>query len=229
MEPIDICYTPLDLPDRPNIDIEKFLSWGKKVYPQIVKDKVISSESQFNEKYPWDTVFGCFRGDWQDSFDQEFPELAEYTYTVFNINREELASVVFLPVRPHVTGISFWHQDVDPTGFRFYIECEHHDKNPLVVRKTVAPNNHIAGLSIPLNGDHDALQKEVYKCKMTSPHQAFYINNHRAVHAPMMDVPALRIAGFVTVKKQYMDIVKERTRDLIVNSAEKFKECAILW
>lgn len=229
MEPIDICYTPLDMPERPDIDIQKFLDWAKRVYPQLAKDKAKHSEAQFNELYPWDLVFGCFDGEWQDNFDKEFPELAEYCYNAFGIRRMELATVVFLPVRPHVQGISFWHSDMDGTGFRFYLECENHDKNPLVVRKTVNPNNELAMLSISLDEDHEALQKEVYRCNMISPHQSFYINNYRAVHAPMMDVPALRIAGFVTVRPFFTEMVKKRTRDLIVRSAEKYKDYAILW
>lgn len=229
MEPIDICYTPLDVPARPNIDIQKFIEWGKSVYPQIAKYNSKNSESFIGKQYPWDLVFGCYDGKWLDDFENKFPELAEYSYKTFLIKREELNSIIFLPTRPHVKGISFWHSDVDLTGFRFYVECEHFEKNPLVIRKTVLPNNTLNGIYLQINSDDDRLQKEIYNCNMISPHQAYYINNCRAVHAPSMEVSGVRIAGFVTVKEQYSTIVRQRVRDLIVNSAEKFKDHAILW
>jgi hypothetical protein len=134
-----------------------------------------------------------------------------------------------LPIRPHVTGVSFWHSDSDITGFRYYLECEHHLENPLLMRKTIEPYEELNGVVVPFNGDDDKLQKETLVCKMTSPHQAFYLNNCRAVHAPTMFVPSLRIAGFVVPKILYEKIIRARSTDLIVNSALKFKDHAILW
>ena len=64
---------------------------------------------------------------------------------------------------------------------------------------------------------------------MTAPHQSFYLNNYRAVHAPTMNTPGIRIAGFVVPKTAYEDVVKARMKKIIVDSAEKFKEHAILW
>jgi len=229
MEINDICYTPLDIPDRPDIDIQKFLAWAKAVYPQSVKDVATSSEDKFPDDYPWDLVFGCYDGYWKNDFEKEFPELAEYSYAAFGMRRYELATVVFLPIRQHVSGISFWHSDSDITGFRYYLECENHIDNPLLVRKTVEPYDELNGIVVPFNGDDDRLQKEVYTCDMTSPHQAFYVNNCRAVHAPTVYVPGIRIAGFVVPKTMYEKIVRNRSKKMIVNSALKFKDHAILW
>jgi hypothetical protein len=229
MEPIDICYTPLDIPNRPDIDMSKFLNWVKNVYPQPCKDVAVHAEKDFNVDYTWDLVFGASDGKWQNDFDKEFPELAEYCYKAFGIYRHELATAVFLPVRETIQGVSFWHNDVDMTGFRFYLECEHHEKNPLLLRKTVEKYDQHIGIVVPLNGDDDRLQKEAHICKMTDPHMSFYLNNIRAVHAPTVYVPGIRIAGFVTVKKTFADNVLKRTRDLIVSSANKYKDHAILW
>ena len=229
MEPIDICYTPLDIPIRPNVDIEKFLAWAKSVYPQPWKETAPNAENKIKEDYPWDLVWGAYNGIWRDNFDQEFPELANYCYQAFKIHRHELEGAIFLPVRKTVSGTSFWHNDVDPTGFRFYLECQHHIENPLLLRKTKIPYIERVGISVHLNGDDDRLSQEIFNCKMIDPHMSYYLNNYRSVHALTMYVPGIRIAAFITVKKQYQRIVQKRTRDLIVSSATKFKDYAILW
>ena len=132
MQPIDICYTPLDIPKRPDVDIAKFLSWAQSVYPQSCKSKSDNAEDVIGKDYPWDLVWGAWDGIWQNNFDKEFPELAVYCYEAFKIHRHELSGAIFLPVRSSVKGVSFWHNDVDPTGFRFYLECEHYNDNPLL-------------------------------------------------------------------------------------------------
>jgi hypothetical protein len=229
MEPIDICYTPLDIPKRPDVDINKFLSWAQSAYPQSCKSKSDNAEDTIGRDYPWDLVWGAWNGVWQNNFDKEFPELAKYCYEAFSIQPHELSGAIFLPVRKSVRGVSFWHNDVDPTGFRFYLECEHYNDNPLLLRKTKLPYNNQGGIVVSLGGDDDRLQKEIYNCKMTDPHMAYYLNNFRAVHAPTVNVPGIRIAAFITIKKVFQDIVQKRTRDMIVTSAEKFKDYAVVW
>jgi hypothetical protein len=229
MEPIDICYTPLDIPIRPNIDMYKFIEWIKKIYPQPCKEINFHAEKTFGDNYTWDLVFAASGGIWQGNFNTEFPELAEYCYKAFNVNRYELNTVVFLPVRPAIKGLGFWHSDRDPTGFRFYIECENYKQNPLLIRKTVEKYNKIDTIVVPLEGDDNRLQPEIFNCKMIDPHMAYYLNNYRSVHAPMMTVPGTRIAAFITIKPAFIDIVRSRTRDMIVESAIKYKDYAILW
>lgn len=229
MESIDICYTPLDIPNRPDINILKFLSWAQSVYPQSCKTESSNAETVIGKEYPWDLVWGAYNGVWQNNFDKEFPELATYCYEAFKIRRHELGGAIFLPVRKTVRGTSFWHNDVDPTGFRFYLECEHYKENPLLLRKTKLPYDERVGITVQLNSDDDRLSQEIFNCKMIDPHMAYYLNNFRSVHAPTMNVPGVRIAAFITVKKPYQDIVRRRTNDMIAASAIKFKDYAIMW
>jgi hypothetical protein len=229
MEPIDICYTPLDIPIRPDIDMVKFMEWIKKVYPQPCKEKEIHAEKTIGEEYPWDLVFASSNGRWQNNFDNEFPELAKYCYEAFNLKRHELTTVLFLPVRSSINGVGFWHNDIDPGGFRFYIECENHVENPLLLRKTIEKYNTINGIVVPVGSDDDRLQKEVFNCKMPDPHMAYYLNNYRSVHAPMITVPGTRIAVLLTVNKFFVDEVLKRNKNLIVSSANKYKDYAILY
>jgi len=229
MQSIDICYTPLDIPIRPNINIPKFMSWAQNVYPQSCKENAPNAENDIGRDYPWDLVWGAWDGVWQNDFNNEFPELAKYCYKAFNIQRHELGGAVFLPIRKTVTGTSFWHNDVDPTGFRFYLECEHHNENPLLLRKTIVPYTELTPIIVQLNNDDTRISQEVINCKMIDPHMAYYLNNFRSVHAPTMNVPGIRIAAFITVKKVYQEIVRKRTNNMIVSSAIKFKDHAILW
>lgn len=229
MEPIDICYTPLDIPIRPNIDIEKFLAWASSVYPQPWKETAPNAENKIKEDYPWDLVWGAYNGIWRDNFDQEFPELAKYCYEAFNIRRHELGGAIFLPARKTLNGVAFWHNDVDPTGFRFYLECEHHNENPLLLRKTIEPYTELPSIIASSTIHDDKISNEVHNCKMIDPHMSYYLNNYRSAHALTMHVPGIRIAAFITVKQQYQRIVQKRTRNLIVSSAIKFKDYAILW
>ena len=229
MEPIDICYTPLDIPVRPDIDMHKFMSWIKQVYPQPCKEKEIHAEKTIGQDYPWDLVFASSNGVWQNNFDNEFPELAKYCYEAFNMKRYELNTVLFLPVRPSITGTGFWHNDIDPGGYRFYLECEHYNDNPLLLRKTKLPYPERESIVVPIGGDDDRLQKEIFNCKMSNPHMAYYLNNCRSVHAPMMTTPGTRVAVLLTINRAHTEAVLKRNRDLVVSSAIKYKDYAILW
>jgi hypothetical protein len=231
MEVSNILYTPLDVPPPPDIDTEKFLAWVRKVYPQSVKTSASKStaETRMPDNYPWDLVFGAYNGEWRDNFNIEFPELTNYCLDAFGITTRELLTVVFLPIRQSVTGLAFWHNDTDETGFRFYLTNEHSDKNPLLLRKIVNPLTHITKITPPIPDNHPALQKEVYTCNFPSSRHAFYINNIKAVHSPMVTVPANRIAGFITVKPHYLTHVRESSEALLIRSAEKFKDYAIHW
>jgi hypothetical protein len=233
MEAANILYTPLDVPLPPEINLEKFLSWVKRVYPQPAKGSAAQSKSTAEklmpDNYPWDLVFGAYEGRWIDNFNTEFPELASYCLSAFGIAPAALLTVVFLPIRESVTNLAFWHNDVDETGFRFYLINEHSDKNPLLLKKTTEPLLQQIMLKPPIPDDHPALQKEIYVCNLPSARHAFYINNIRAVHSPMITVSSIRIAGFITVKKYLQPQIKKSSESLLIRSAEKFKDYAIHW
>ena len=228
MQPIDICFTPLDIPKRPNIDLEKFLQWAKLVYPQSCKDQAKHAESVYKDEYPWDLVFAKFGSRWQDNFDIQFPNLAKYCYEGFNLKDYEIQSVIFLLIRDSVKGYSFWHNDIDLTGFRFYLENENFNLNPLMLRKTKLP--YTKKITIATIEESSTLLKEKeYICKIPDPHSSFYLNNLRSAHSIFVTKPGLRIAGFITIGNSYLAGVMKRTSEIIVRSAEKFKEYAVLY
>ena len=231
MDLINLLYTPLDVPERPAVDIDKFKQWLTAVYPQECLTKTpawSNSMALYKDKYPWHLTFGMADGEWQNNFDTEFPEYSKYLYESIGLERHEIVSIIFLPVRDHVTGLAFWHADVDDLGFRFYVDNEKYLENPLLLKKTKLPHTRNA-MSLPISDNDIRLQPEIYTFKMLSPTQSYYLNNYRAVHSPFINVPGSRISGFVNVYPKYREEVRRRTEAFILQSAAKFKDHTILW
>lgn len=238
MTPIDILYTPLDVPDLPSsFDIEKLERWMKNVYPQKELHSTIwTSNAILGEKYPWDLTFAHYSNNrdinfgWIDNFDKEFPELVEYFTKSFNINEEDIGVITFLPMRENFTGLGFWHSDVDETGIRLYFANELPEKNPLLIMPTKE-----AYTSRPKFQAVETPREEMFRvdkiqeCKILKSTQAYYLNNVRAVHSPLINEPCKRISSFITPRWNTLDKFKEGTKDLIVNSAIKYKDFSIMW
>lgn len=228
MTPLDICYTPLDLPERPSYDLEKFLGWAKNIYPQSFKDNAKHAEEIYQDDYPWDLVFPKFKSEWRDGFREEFPDIARYCYEGFNLKSYEIQSIVFLLIRGNVKGNSFWHNDIDETGFRFYLENDDYQTNPLLVKKTKIPYTERVVLETP-EAISQLLNEETYTCKLPSANKPFYLNNFRSAHSIYVNKPGLRIAGFITINDIFLEDVKKRSAELIINSAKKYKDYSILY
>ena len=239
MTPLDILYTPLDVPDRPETDLNKFMTWAREAY-QTEEQRVVREElskgtahNKLNPsgEYAWDMTYARFGDRWCNNFDQLFPELAEYSYRAFGADLHEIGTILFLPLRNSIKGEAFWHNDVDETGFRYYLFCEKPEENPLVLRKCTYPHLQRPRLPVPIAEDDPRISKERLICRMRSSTQAYYLNNIRAVHAPTIysTESILRIACLIKCKNEFQPVVKERSKDLIVRSAEKFKEFAVLW
>lgn len=239
MNQLDVLYTPLDIPDRPATDINAFMSWAHNAYTtdeqKIIREQLSkgTAHNKLNPsgEYAWDMTYARFGDRWCNEFDKQFPELAKYSYEAFGVKLEEIATILFLPLRNTIKGEAFWHNDVDETGFRYYLACERHEENPLVLRRCTYPYTERPRLPIPLSEDDPRISKERLVCKMRSPTQAYYLNNIRAVHAPTIysTEPITRIACLIKCKNEYQQQVKLRSNDLIVNSAKKFSEYALLW
>lgn len=239
MNQLDILYTPLDVPDRPHTDKNQFMQWAKEAYPtdeQITVRRDLSKGSSYNTlepegEYAWDMVYARFDDKWLSGFDEKFPELAKYSYEIFGVHLHEVATLVFLPLRNTVMGEAFWHNDVDTTGFRYYLFNEKHEENPLLIRRCNHPYLERPRLPVPLPESDPRVSQQRMVCKMRSPTQAYYLNNIRCVHAPTINStePILRVAGFLKCKNKYQPEVFARSQNLIVNSALKFKDLAIFW
>ena len=242
MKPIDIVYTPLDLPSPPMFDKVRLYEWIASTHNNPIQTELkhtyknAVAESIFGDKYPWDLVFAYFdvynhRLGWQDSFKDVFPELSYYLHNVFNIDEGDLGQISLLPIRSTSNGIGFWHNDVDRYGMRVYLDFEDNENNSLLVKKTKLPVEEWASLGISQEYDWnpDHLQKEIYTCKMIRPDQCFYLNNLRAVHTTYVTKPSKRIAAFISGRPDTNQKIWKNTAEIIVNSAKKYKDYAIMW
>lgn len=242
MTPLDILYTPLDIPDLPNsFDVKKLEYWISKVYPQTQLTKARASRASHNhlgDNYPWDLTFAHYTDNqnnssgWLDNFDNEFPELVEYFLNAFNIDYEDIGVITFLPMRSSRKGLGFWHSDIDETGLRLYLENELPEENPLLIMPTKypfdkRPNELLRTIEEPREDMFQIDKQQV--CPILKKTQAYYVNNVRAVHSPYVSEPCKRISCIITPKWSTLDSVKSKTKDLIVNSAIKFKDHSILW
>lgn len=128
-----LIYTPLDLPEPPTIDIEKFNVWStesrkldlereNKLMAAKSGGRYIPASSTGKKilNYPWEPAHALdpSREDWNFEFDKWFPELVDYI-NLFPFRK--LKSINFIKQKPGVE--AFLHTDPDDwLGFRFYLQ-----------------------------------------------------------------------------------------------------------
>ena len=85
MKAIDICYTPLDLPEPPEYSVDEVKQWiieNTDELQQCVKDLCSRgmAAQEIGYRYPWRLVFAYWDeyGGWLNNFDKKFPELSKY-------------------------------------------------------------------------------------------------------------------------------------------------------
>jgi len=226
MNPIDIIYTPLDIPEAPKVDLTNLMNWIQEHQAsQIIHNRYDSSEIMSAEEYPWNIIYSRHRYQWYKNFDILFPQIAEYVSTNFKISIDEIEDLVLLPLKNNFVGTGFFHSDPDGYGLRFYIE-NNEPNDFLLIQKSTKP--HITRSQI-LNSSPEDFCSTLYRPKLLKPNQAFFINNVRALHAVHSTrADCVRIAVTVTVPKS-IHTMNTELRDLIVNSAEKFSDYSIYW
>jgi len=227
---LDILYTPIEVPPTPIYDRLHLDEWCLKNGNQTIVGRKDGKEITSPDIYPWNIVYARNNYTWKDDFNVQFPELARYFYSAFCLEEKEITSVVLLPVKHNYTGITYWHTDPDEVGLRLYLENNELDKNFLLIKPTVErylTKNELG--FIPTDGISPNIQNVIHSAKILKSNQAFYINNVRAIHAVNVEEPNLnRLAVLVFTGKNSFNF-PEKTKDLILQSAEKFSDFAILW
>lgn len=228
MKATDILYTPLDTPDVPDVDISKLLAWvAKHTFTQEIDGRQDASKMpELAESYPWHIMYPRHNSAWQFDFEKEFPELAHYFYSAFDMNEEDLYSVVLLPVKTEFAGMGFWHSDPDEYGLRLYLENQEPD-DFLLIRPTKYPYDTRPQFGLDPTFSNTPLQDKTFSATLRNPKQTFYLNNIRAVHAVRAFNPGtVRIAVIVSSNNRNL---KQHFNDLVVRSAQKFADFAIHW
>jgi hypothetical protein len=246
MEAIDVLYTPLDVPEPPEYDVGELRKWIDDNYESLSKYKDFigkhgGSAESVVENYPWDLTVAYFNllgngPGWLNGFDEKFPELSKYVFDSFGVDAEEVGCFILLPMRAEYEGYGFWHRDVDPIGFRMYLDFEGVDDDKLLMKRTKVPysKTDVVPFVVPITDEqHETfMQKEIIECKIKSRNQCFFLNNQRSIHVTYTakeSVGKARIASFVVGKFENNLKFKKSFDDMIVKSAEKFKDYAILW
>lgn len=236
---LNILYTPLDLPTPPPYDPLKIIDWINRnkeelePYKQYAYDNQLTSEKNNKIVWPWNMGLAYLNWDdkgpgWLCNFDKEFPDLSRYMYEVFKIPLEDLGTVVILPVRHKHRGMGFMHQDPGNFGLRIYLEFEHIGQNKLFLQKTRVPYIEHPKYELPINPQ--ILQPELIECRTLSNRGCWFINNTRAFHCTYTEIEdSTRIAVIVSGNPRSDDSIYERLKDIIVSSANKYEDYAVLW
>ena len=231
MTPLDILYTPLDIPPAPPIDSTRLLQWISDYKDQQhIKDRRDSSQVLKDQGYPWDIVYAKYNYRWYQDFDKLFPEFCEYVINGFGIPVVLVPEVIILPTKTDFAGVGFWHSDNDEWGLRFYIDNPETD-NFLLIRPTKQAWTARNQQSILSATDDDFQPGVEYSAKLLNSRQAFYINNVRALHATNTNTELVGTTRIAVILHARTPIVTMPAfvKDLIVRSAEKYKEHSIYW
>jgi hypothetical protein len=236
MNPVEILYTPLNTPELPDIDILKLKTWIA-LHPHY--DPTYDAKHRVpSDLYPWNLGYAKESGKWLHGFDKEFPEFSEYISSAFGLRPDDIGAVGLLHTKSDFEGLGFWHGDVDSTGLRIYIENEEIE-DFLLIKPTIKPYNHypsekMNGYPAGINsvGDSPQIQNNIiHSVKLLNPTQCFYLNSVRGVHAAKTNKKGCsRITCLLgintTMSAQEMP---DQLKKLIVNSATKYKDHAIMW
>lgn len=229
MLPFDILYTPLDIPEPPTVDIDLLVDWICKYQDeQEINDRGDSSKI-LKDTYPWNIIYCKTNYNWYRDFDKLFPELANYCDTAFGVPRDRISNVVILHTRNDFVGEGFWHMDHDETGLRFYLDNqEKNDFLHIQPLTTVHTSRSLAVDDIHRNGN-SALQNKKLSARLLKPNQGFFINNVNARHSVHTSSPGIVRVSVSVIVNSYMINMPLSLRNLIVQSAEKYKDYALFW
>ena len=232
-EVLNILYTPLDIPEPPKVDYNRFVDWVRSSADQSVAGRRDASKITNPELYPWDIVYAKLEGSWHNHFDQEFPDLANFFSQGFNLEPGQIKNIILLPVKKDFIGTGFWHSDPDESGLRVYLENEETD-NFLLIRPTVEPlSQRPPNRILPADGVHPSIQNNVeHSARLLRPNQGFFINNIRGIHAARTNVVNnKRIAVIISLvgRSSPLANASEATKQLIIDSAKKYSDYSIYW
>ncbi len=236
MNPVEILYTPLDTPELPTIDLPKLKNWMDS--HQSYNSKYDAGEVVPSDIFPWKVSYIKENKKWCNNFNLDFPTLAKYISSAFGLRPDDINTAVFAYAKSDFEGLGFWHSDVDTSGLRIYIQNEE-DEDFLLIKPTIEPYDHYPNekmncynSGINLVGDPPQIQNNViHSAKLLKPTQCFYLNSIRGIHAVKTNKKGctrilLALTLDLNLSAQEMP---EQLKNLIIHSANKYKDYAIIW
>lgn len=227
MELLDILYTPIDNSVTLQTNVAAVRNWINNNYSnQVVTNRKDGKESTDEKIYPWYTTYCRINFQWQDNFDRLFPEIVNYICESLQVPEKYLYNILLLPLKEDHLGQRFWHADPDVNGIRFYLENDE-TEDFLLIKPTKIPYMNQTESNI-LKFNWNQIQEQTYSAKMLKPNQFFYLNNIRSIHVVNSNkIASQRIAVLVTIDRT-LDKFRP-LKDLIINSAYKYKDYSIIW
>lgn len=230
MNVTDILYTPLDIPPFPKFSTDELRKWIESCHGRQSVHNNMDASKFLGFMYPWNVTYAKQGGKWLNDFEKTFPELAEFFYKAYGFEDVDLDTVCILPLRQDFTGTGFWHSDQDPLGLRMYLENDNPEAASLLVKPLSKRYNTRDEVGIiPRFGSSEKVQNDiVYEVKSPTGASSHFLNNMSCVHAVKSNNTELRrIAVVVGIKRQYN--TDARINELIIRSANKFKDSVIHW
>lgn len=230
MDVTDILYTPLDLPPFPKFSTDELREWIVSCHSKQTVHNNLDASKHLGFMYPWNVTYAKQDGKWLNEFNSQFPALSKFFHEAYGFEDADLDTVCILPLRQDFTGTGFWHSDQDPLGLRMYLENENVEGASLLIKPLSKKYKTRDELGIlPRFGSSEKVQNDVvYEVKSPVGASSHFLNNMSCVHAVKSnDVNLRRIAVVVGIKRQYN--TDSRINELILRSAEKFKDSAIFW
>ena len=104
-------------------------------------------------------------------------------------------------------------------------------ENSLLIKPTKLPHNSHSELPSAIDplGPWEFIQDVQYAANIPNPQQVFYINNVRAIHAVNKNIPSSKRFAVIVSTGKPMFEMPQHLQDLIVSSAEHYKDSAIYW
>jgi len=231
MEIQDICYTPIDAKTVENLNVDDVRAWVEETVPQTHISGTIAkgAHNTLRSRYPWNICYAYLdrAGGWQNNFDVKFPELADSFTSSFGLQLSDISGVLLLPKNELFSGLGVWHSDPDIGGLRMYLENKNFEKNPLYYKKSKVARTGLNTLGTATDND-PRFHEEMHVCKILKENQAFYLNNMQGVHSPFIDSSCQRFAVIISAKNGDTSII-EKTKQLIIDSAIKYKDYALIY
>lgn len=242
----NVLYTPIDTPPFPKVDGYEIYKWVEDNYNRVratdfstrIREQGLTAENGF-ENYPWKLTYAYYNSfdegpGWVFDFEDKFPQVTSWLFSAFGLTEDDVGGVMLLPTKKDYVGHGFWHRDMDTSGLRVYFEFENWQQDKLFMKRSKIPYayNEPPHIPVPITEEihDDVYQNEVIECEIISNQYCFYLNNYRAIHQTWTSKPnTLRMAAIIFPKQAIWNDVAKKTGELIVRSANKFKDQAIVW
>jgi len=244
-----ILYTPLDIPPPPAYDQNDLIAWldetDTKHNDWLYENDLVHGEKKLYgdsavrlipayQAHDFDPAVSG--SGWVNNFDKRFPELSCYLYQAYNIPIEELGALNFILLGKAHQGKSILHFDPDSVGMRIHLYVQDPEVDRLYLFKTkelyefkMEKVEHIAQ-PLTENTFQEYYQPTPHRCHMLGHTQGFFLNNWNSAHVTYNEIAGhTRLTVGVFSKTTNRELVHNLTKDLIVRSAEKYKDHAILW